>query len=37
LKLAFAAYGPLCIALPLYALLLWALLWGPEGEDDDLQ
>jgi len=22
------AYGPLCIGLPLYALLIWALLWG---------
>ena len=37
LKVIFAAYGPLCIGLPLYALLLWALLAGPDGEDDDLQ
>ena len=33
LKLAFAAYGPLCIGLPLYALLLAVLLCGPDGED----
>ncbi len=28
------AYGALCVGLPLYALLVWALLAGPEGEDD---
>ena len=27
------AYGPLCIGLPLYALLLAVLLCGPDGED----
>jgi len=28
------AYSVLCIGLPLYVLLLWALLWGPDEDAD---